>query len=101
MGCVGLLKDFFTMGRVGAGQQISYRTDRYGRNIPYRPAIRYARPPCFVPEKIPAVPDNFGQYRSAPGVPTSTEKSFFFFFLSFVILEFLLGQNGNLFALTY
>ena len=29
------------------------------------------------------------------------EKFFFFFFLSFVIFEFLLGQNGNLFALTY
>ena len=26
---------------------------------------------------------------------------FYFIFLSFVIFEFLLGQNGNLFALTY
>ena len=34
-------------------------------------------------------------------VPAGTEKSFFFFFLSFVIFEFLLGQNGNLFTLTY
>ena len=68
---------------------------------PYRPVIRYTRPPCFVPEKIPAVPANFGQYRPVPGVPAGTEKSFFFFFLSFVIFEFLLGQNGNLFALTY
>ena len=40
-----------------------------------------------------------GQFRA---IPAGTEKSlFFFFFLSFVIFEFLLGQNGNLFALTY
>ena len=78
---------------------IPYRTGRYGLNIPYRPAIRYTRPPCFVPEKIPAVPANFGQYQPVPGVPTSIEKSFFF--LSFVIFEFLLEQNCNLFALTY
>ena len=75
---------------------IPYRTGQYGRNIPYRPAIRYVRPPCFVPEKIPAVPANFGQYRSV-----QKKVFFFFFFLSFVIFEFLLGQNGNLFALTY
>ena len=73
---------------------IPYRTGRYGRNIPYRLAIRYTRPPCFMPEKIPAVPANFGQYRPV-------QKKVFFFFLSFVIFEFLLGQNGNLFALTY
>ena len=38
-----------------------------------------------------------GQFRA---IPAGTEKSFFFF-LSFVIFEFLLGQNGNLFVLTY
>ena len=43
--------------------------------------------------------DHTGQYRAIPGVSAGIEKSFFF--LSFVILEFLLGQNGNLFALTY
>ena len=32
---------------------------------------------------------------------TGRYRKFFFFFLSFVIFEFLLGQNGNLFALTY
>ena len=42
---------------------------------------------------------NFGQYQPVLGVPAGKEKSFFF--LSFVIFEFLLGQNGNLFALTY
>ena len=63
---------------------IPYRTGRYGRNIPYRPVIWYAQPPCFVPEKIPAVPANFGQYRPV-------QKKVFFFFLSFVIFEFLLG----------
>ena len=64
---------------------------RTGRNILYRPAIRYTRPPCFVLEKIPAVPANFGQYRPVPGVPAGTEKSLFYFiflFLSFVIFEF-------------
>ena len=29
------------------------------------------------------------------------KKVFIFYFLSFVIFEFLLGQNDNLFALTY
>ena len=41
---------------------------------------------------VPAVPANFGQYRPVPGVPAGTEKSFYF--LSFVIFEFLLRQNG-------
>ena len=81
-----------------AWMSIPYRTGRTGRNIPYRPAIRYTQPSCFVPEKIPAVPVNFGQYRAYRPVQ---EKIFFFFFLSFVIFEFLLGQNGNLFVLTY
>ena len=40
--------------------------------------------------------DHTGQFRA---IPAGTEKSFFF--LSFVIFEFLLGQNGNLFALIY
>ena len=44
-----------------------------------------------------AILANFGQYRPIPG---DAEKSFFFI-LSFVIFEFLLGQNGNLFVLTY
>ena len=53
---------------------------------------------------VPAVPANTEQYRPVPGVPASTEIYLFFlflFFLSFVIFEFLLGKNGNLFALTY
>ena len=50
---------------------------------------------------VPAVPANFGQYRPISGVPAGTEKSFYFIFLSFLIFEFLLRQNGNLFALTY
>ena len=67
---------------------IPYRTGWYGRNIPYQPAIRYARPPYFVPEKIPAVPANFGQYQPVSGVPASTEKSFFFFFFFFKFCNF-------------
>ena len=91
-------------------------------SVPYRPeyfvpaSIPVHKPPCFVPEKIPAVPamyrayrpisGNTGRYRAYRPVP---EKSFFFFFfnfnfnffINFVIFEFLLGQNGNLFTLTY
>ena len=75
-------------------------------SVPYRPVRpEYTVPAsnlvhstsCFVLEKIPAVPTNFGQYWPVQ------KKSFFFFFffLSFVIFEFLLGQNSNLFALNY
>ena len=52
-------------------------------SMPYRPAIQYTRLPCFVPEKIPAVPANFGQYRPVPDVLAGTEKSFYFLFIFF------------------
>ena len=47
--------------------------------------------------------DRIGQFRA---IPASTKKKVFkfflkFFFLSFVIFEFLLWKNDNLFALTY
>ena len=45
-----------------------------------------------------------GQFRVIPVGTRHTNqyrKKFFFFILSFVIFEFLLGQNDNLFALTY
>ena len=92
-------------------------------NVPYRmvrlvytlPASKPVRlTPLFRTRKnigrtghVLAVPVNFGQYRPIPGVPPVQKKSFllllllFFFFLSLVIFEFLLGQNGNLFALIY
>ena len=50
---------------------------------------------------------NTGRISQFRAIPTGTEKKVFFlniyyyYFLSFVIFEFLLGQNGNLFALTY
>ena len=44
---------------------------------------------------------NTGHTDQFRAISAGTEKSFFFFFLSFVIFEFLLRQNGNLFALTY
>ena len=54
---------------------------------------------------VPAIPDKFGQYRpisAGTGRTGQYKKMFLFFiFLSFVIFEFLLGQNSNLFALTY
>ena len=47
-----------------------------------------------------------GQFRAIPADTGRTGRYkkkfvFFNFFLSFVIFEFLLGQNDNLFALTY
>ena len=48
---------------------IPYRTGRYGRNIPYRPAIRYGWPLCFVLVEIPAVPASYRPYRQIPAVP--------------------------------
>ena len=44
---------------------------------------------------------NTSRTSHVPTIPAGTEKSFFFFFLSFVIFEFLLGKNGSLFAFTY
>ena len=52
-------------------------------------------------DHVLAIPANFGQYRSVPSVPIGTEIIYLFIYLSFVIFEFLLGQNNNLFALTY
>ena len=88
---------------------IPYRTGRYGRNIPYQLAIRYTRPPCFVREKIPAVLASYRPYRPISGntgryrayQPVQKKVFLFYFILIFVIFKFLLGQNGNLFALTY
>ena len=42
-----------------------------------------------------------GHISQFQAIPTGIEIFFFFSFLSFVIFEFLLGQNGNLFALIY
>ena len=88
------------------GLSIPYRTGRYGRNIPYQPAIRYIRPPLFHTGKNTGRTGCTGQFRA---ILAGTRRIgryrkqffFFFFFLSFVIFEFLLGQNGNLFVLTY
>ena len=47
---------------------------------------------------------NISQFRAIPADTEHTHqyrKKFFFLILSFVIFEFLLGQNSNLFALTY
>ena len=74
-------------------------------SVPYRPI----RPEYTVPASNPvhstplfSTRKNTGRTGQFWAIPAGTEKSFFFFFfLSFVIFEFLLGQNGNLFALTY
>ena len=44
-----------------------------------------------------------GEFRAIPAGTgrTGRYRKKFFFFLSFVIFEFFLGLNGNLFALTY
>ena len=48
---------------------------------------------------------NTGHISQFRVIPVGIEKSFYFlfiyFFLSFVIFEFLLAHNDNLFALTY
>ena len=64
-------------------------------HVPYRPV----RPKYTVLASNPIVPSS---YWSISGNTDHYRKSFFiFYFLSFVIFEFLLRQNGNLFALTY
>ena len=80
-----------TAGIYRTGQQsgtfdspVSYRK----KYRPYRP--RTSRTSQF--RAIPAGTGRTGQYR---------KKVFFLFILSFVMFEFLLGQNGNLFVLTY
>ena len=61
---------------------IPYRIGRYGRNILYRPAIRYVRLPCFVPKKYrPYRP--YQPYRSISGNTGRYRKKFFFFFFFF------------------
>ena len=71
-----------------------YRTSK--QTSTYNPHVSYQKNT----NRTGHVSANFGQYQPVSGVPAGKEKSFFFF-LSFVIFEFLLGQNGNLFALTY
>ena len=44
-------------------RSILYRTDRYCRNIPYRPVNQYRYLLCFVPEKISTVPATYRSYR--------------------------------------
>ena len=47
---------------------------------------------------VPTISADFGHYRP---VQKKVFFIFLFYFFSFVIFEFLQGQNGNLFALTY
>ena len=70
--------------------------------VPYRPV----RPEYTVPAGDPVrltptfrTGKNTGRTGQYQAIRAGTK--FFFFFLSFVIFEFLLGKNGNLFALTY
>ena len=77
--------------------------------VPYRPY----RPEYTVPASNPvhSTPlfrtgkntGRTGQFRAIPAgtLDIGRYRTKFFFFLSFVIFEFLLGQNGNLFVLTY
>ena len=84
----GLLTSYWKQGSqfrtVPAGIAGVYRTDKQTSTY---------NPPYFIPEKIPAVPANFEQYRAYR--PVQKKKVFFFCFLSFVIFEFLLRQNCN------
>ena len=77
---------------VSAGTAGIYRTGQQSGTLD---------PPVSYRKKYRPYRPRTGQFRA---IPAGTEKSFFiiiFFYLSFVIFEFLLGQNGNLFALTY
>ena len=69
---------------------IPYHTGRYGRNIPYRPAIWYVRPPVSYRKKYRPYRPRINRTGQFQAIPVGTEKSFFFFF-NFVIFEFLLG----------
>ena len=71
---------------------ISAGTARIYRTVPSKPV-------CITP--LFRTGKNTGCTGQFRAIPAGTKKSFFFFFLSFVIFEFLLGQNDNLFALTY
>ena len=71
--------------------------------VPYRP--EYTVPASNPVHSTPLfrTGKNIGHTGQFRAIPAGTEKKnfFLFFFLSFVIFEFLLGQNGNLFVLTY
>ena len=75
---------------MGMNQCCQFRTVPAGTAGIYRTGQQSGTfdPPCFVPEKIPAVPANFGQYRPVPGVPAGTEKSFFILFFFFKFCNF-------------
>ena len=75
--------------------------------VPYRPVRSVYTVPASKPVRLTPLfctGKNTGRIGQFWAIPAGTEKKFFFYyyyFLSFVIFEFLLGQNGNLFALTY
>ena len=74
---------------------IPYRTGRFGRIYHIGQQSGMLNPPISYRKK-------YQPYRSISGNTSRYRKKvFFFFFLSFVIFEFLLRHNGNLFALTY
>ena len=60
----------------------------------YNPPVSYQKK--YQPYR--PISSNTGRYRAYWPVQ---KKVFFFFFLSFLIFEFLLEQNDNLFVLTY
>ena len=83
---------------VPAGTAGIYRTNK--QSSTYNPPVSYRKKyrtyqPCT---------RHTSQFRAIQAGTMRTgryKKKVFFFFLSFVIFEFLLGQNDNLFALTY
>ena len=66
-----------------------YRTGK--QSSTYNPPVSYRK-------KFQPISGNTSRYARYRPIQ---KKVFIFYFLSFVIFEFLLGQNGNLFALTY
>ena len=78
-------------------ESILYRTGK--QTSTYNPPVSYRKK--YRPYQ--SISGNTGRYRAGRTGRYKKKKSFFYYyyFLSFVIFEFLLGQNGNLFALTY
>ena len=79
---------------------VLYRPVRLVYTVPASKPVRLT--PLFHIGKNTGRIGCIGQFRA---IPVGTEFFFFniyyYYFLSFVIFEFLLGKNGNLFALTY
>ena len=73
-------------------------------SAPYRPVWPEYTVSASKPDRITPLfrtGKNTGHVPAGTGLTDQYKKKVFIFFLSFVVFEFLLRQNDNLFALTY